>query len=117
MSEHERLTVVGTDVVRQEATEKLTGAALYASDMVLPGMLHAKVKGSPYARARILHIDTSKAQQLVGVHAVLTVTTSTTSSGSTSSTRTSSPRTRCATTARRSPRSPPSRSTSPPARS
>jgi len=64
--------IVGTDVVRQEATEKLTGAAAYASDMVLPGMLHAKVKGSPYARARILRIDTSKARQLVGVHAVLT---------------------------------------------
>ena len=64
--------IVGTDVVRQEAAEKLTGAAEYASDMVLPGMLYAKVKGSPHARARILRIDTAKAQQLVGVHAVLT---------------------------------------------
>jgi CO/xanthine dehydrogenase Mo-binding subunit len=65
------LAVVGTDVPRLEATEKLTGAALYASDMVLPGMLHAKVKTSPYARAKILSIDTSKAERLVGVHAVL----------------------------------------------
>jgi CO/xanthine dehydrogenase Mo-binding subunit len=72
MSESERLTVVGTDVPRIDAVDKLTGAAQYASDLVLPGMLYAKVKGSPHARARILHIDTSKAEQLVGVHAVLT---------------------------------------------
>src|SRR6266508_2305041 len=64
--------IVGTDVPRLEATDKLTGAAVYASDMVLPGMLYAKVKGSPHARAKILRIDTSKAEQLVGVHAVLT---------------------------------------------
>src|SRR6266545_3660358 len=64
--------VVGTDVPRVEATDKLTGAAMYASDMVLPGMLYAKIKESPYARARILRIDTSKAERLVGVHAVLT---------------------------------------------
>src|SRR3954469_19422365 len=75
MSEHNgdhRFTVVGKDVPRTEAADKLTGAAEYASDMVLPGMLHAKVKGSPHARARILRIDTSKARQLIGVHAVLT---------------------------------------------
>jgi CO/xanthine dehydrogenase Mo-binding subunit len=70
MSE-QKFSVVGKDVPRQEAAEKLTGAALYASDMVLPGMLYAKVKGSPHARAKILHIDTSKAAQLIGVHAVL----------------------------------------------
>jgi CO/xanthine dehydrogenase Mo-binding subunit len=64
--------VVGKDVPRLEVAEKLTGAAQYASDMVLPGMLYAKVKGSPYARAKILRIDTSKAEQLIGVHAVLT---------------------------------------------
>jgi CO/xanthine dehydrogenase Mo-binding subunit len=63
--------IVGTDVPRLEATDKLTGAAVYASDMVLPGMLYAKVKESPHARAKILRIDTSKAERLVGVHAVL----------------------------------------------
>ncbi len=75
MSEHSNpsvTTIVGTDVSRQEAPEKLTGAARYASDMVLPGMLHAKVKTSPHARAKILRIDTSKAERLIGVHAVVT---------------------------------------------
>jgi len=64
--------VVGTDVPRVEAVEKLTGDALYTGDLVLPGMLHAKVKQSPHARARILRIDTSRAEALPGVHAVLT---------------------------------------------
>ena len=68
----DQYAVVGKDVARLEVADKLTGAALYASDMVLPGMLYAKVKGSPHARARILRIDTSKAEQLLGVHAVLT---------------------------------------------
>jgi CO/xanthine dehydrogenase Mo-binding subunit len=63
--------IVGTDQPRVEVVEKLTGDAVYASDMVLPGMLHAKIKESPHARARILRIDTSKAERLVGVHAVL----------------------------------------------
>src|SRR4051794_15177808 len=68
----EEHNVVGQDVPRLDAVDKLTGAAEYASDLVLPGMLYAKVKGSPHARARIVRIDTSKAEQLIGVHAVLT---------------------------------------------
>ena len=53
---------VGVDHPRVETTEKLTGDALYTGDLLLPGMLHAKVKKSPHARARILGIDTSKAE-------------------------------------------------------
>jgi CO/xanthine dehydrogenase Mo-binding subunit len=67
----EQFQIVGKDAPRLDASDKLTGSASYASDMVLPGMLHAKVKTSPYARAKILSIDTSKAERLVGVHAVL----------------------------------------------
>ena len=44
---------VGVDHPRMETTEKLTGDALYTGDLLLPGMLHAKVKRSPHARARI----------------------------------------------------------------
>jgi CO/xanthine dehydrogenase Mo-binding subunit len=62
---------VGTGHPRVDAMGKLTGEAVYASDMTLPGMLHARVKGSPHARARILSIETSKAEALHGVHAVL----------------------------------------------
>ena len=38
----QELAVVGTDVPRVEANEKLTGAALYTGDLAMPGMLHAK---------------------------------------------------------------------------
>jgi len=67
-----KLRYVGTAALRSEAAEKLTGSAMYASDMVLPGMLYAMVKKSPHARAKIVHVDTSKAWQIPGVRAVLT---------------------------------------------
>ena len=63
---------VGVDPPPGGSTEKRTGDALYTGDLLLPGMLHAKVKKSPHARARILGIDTSKAESLPRVHAVLT---------------------------------------------
>lgn len=63
---------VGKAVPRVEAIEKVTGTALYVSDMILPGMLYAQVKKSPHARALIKKIDVSKAQALPGVRAVLT---------------------------------------------
>ncbi len=66
------LRYVGTSAERSEVTAKLTGEAVYTSDMALPGMLHAQVKHSPHARAKILRIDTSKAAALPGVRAVLT---------------------------------------------
>ncbi|MDQ2959624.1 MAG: xanthine dehydrogenase family protein molybdopterin-binding subunit [Candidatus Dormibacteraeota bacterium] len=67
-----QMNSVGVSHPRLEAVSKLTGAALYTGDLVMPGMLHAKVKQSPHARARIRSIDTSKAEHLPGVHAVLT---------------------------------------------
>src|SRR5207237_1795745 len=48
------------------------GQALYAADLLLPGMLWGKVLRSPYPHANILNIDTAKARQVPGVHAVLT---------------------------------------------
>jgi len=63
---------VGVSHQRVEVAHKLTGDALFTGDLLLPGMLHAKVKTSPHARARILGIDTSRAEALRGVHAVLT---------------------------------------------
>jgi len=64
--------VVGKSVVRLDALEKVTGKAKYCTDVKLPGMLHAKVLRSPYAHARIIRIDTSKAERLRGVRAVIT---------------------------------------------
>lgn len=73
MSEHNgHPQSVGVSHRRVEVVPKLTGDAIYTGDMVLPGLLHAKVKKSPHARARIVSIDTSRAEALPGVHAVLT---------------------------------------------
>ena len=55
-----------------DAYDKVTGRGKYAGDMMAPNMLHAKVKHSPYPRAKILSIDTSKAEALPGVKGVLT---------------------------------------------
>jgi CO/xanthine dehydrogenase Mo-binding subunit len=63
--------LVGKSAGRVEAVAKLTGGAVYASDMAFPGMLHAQVVKSPHARAKILGIDVSKAEALPGVRAVL----------------------------------------------
>lgn len=66
------LKYVGASEPRAEMTAKITGEAIYASDMAFPGMLHAQVLKSPHARARIVNIDTSRAEALPGVRAVLT---------------------------------------------
>lgn len=49
-----------------------TGAAKYAREVVVPGMIHGKILRSPYARARIKGMDTSRAEALPGVKAVVT---------------------------------------------
>ena len=54
------------------ANRRCSGQAKYAADYSLPGMLHCKVVRSPYAHAKILNIDTSKAERLPGVKAVIT---------------------------------------------
>jgi len=44
----------------------------FSADLYLPGMLYAKVLRSPYAHARILNIDTNRAEKLPGVRAIIT---------------------------------------------
>jgi CO/xanthine dehydrogenase Mo-binding subunit len=66
------LRQISRSPVRHDVADKLTGAALYVSDMTLPGMLYAQVKQSPHARARIRRIDVSRAERLPGVRAILT---------------------------------------------
>jgi CO/xanthine dehydrogenase Mo-binding subunit len=63
---------VGKPVKRLEGPAKVTGRTIYADDMKLPHMLHAKVLGSPYAHARINAIHTAKARAFPGVEAVIT---------------------------------------------
>ena len=57
---------------RVDAWEKVTGHATYASDVYLPEMLMCKLLSSTRAHARIVSIDTSKAEQHPGVRAVIT---------------------------------------------
>ena len=64
--------VVKTRPIRHDGVDKVIGAAKYGADTQLSGMLHGKVLRSPYAHARIRSIDTSKAEALLGVTAVLT---------------------------------------------
>ncbi len=64
--------VIGKPSPRVDGFDKVTGSAIYAADVKLPGMLWGRVLHSPHAHARIVRIDTSAARSLPGVHAVLT---------------------------------------------
>ncbi len=59
------------DLPRQDAFERVSGQAVYTRDVVLPGMLYAKILLSPYAHAKILSIDTNEAEKLVGVRDIM----------------------------------------------
>ncbi len=67
---------IGSYRPRIDASDKAHGRAPYADDMIsertYPGLLHARVLRSPYPRARIVSLDTSRAEQLSGVVAILT---------------------------------------------
>lgn len=64
--------IVGQSVPRFDAVEKASGTAMFTTDFKLPGMLYAKVLRSPYPHAKIINIDTTKAESLSGVKAVAT---------------------------------------------
>jgi len=64
--------VVGTRRMRVDAYERVSGTAKYPSDIVLPGMLYGAILGSPHPNARIRSVDTSAAEAMPGVQAVLT---------------------------------------------
>ena len=64
--------VIGTNLPKVDALERVTGKAAFGADLQLPGMLWAKIVRSPYPHARIKRIDTSQALSLPGVKAVIT---------------------------------------------
>jgi CO/xanthine dehydrogenase Mo-binding subunit len=68
----EELQIVGQRIPKIDAIDKVTGRAKYIQDLKVPGMLHGKILYSKYAHAKIVHIDTSKAEKLPGVRAILT---------------------------------------------
>ena len=61
-------SVVGSSPSRVDAADKVVGRALFGTDASLPGMLVGKVLRSPHAHARIVSIDTSRAEELPGVY-------------------------------------------------
>jgi xanthine dehydrogenase YagR molybdenum-binding subunit len=67
------LAVVGKPTARLDGRAKVTGEAQYTSDVVLPGMLHARRVVSPHAHAIVKRVDTRKAEKLAGVKAVFVV--------------------------------------------
>src|SRR5260370_14027746 len=65
-------TVVGTRPIRHDGADKVTGRALYGADFQMAGLLQGAIVRSPHSHARIVRIDTSKAEALPGVLAVTT---------------------------------------------
>ena len=67
-----KFSVIGKRVPNVDGPEKVTGAAKYTFDITMPNMLYGKILRSPHPHAKILNIDTIKAEKLIGVKAVLT---------------------------------------------
>ena len=67
-----KYAILNTPVHNIDGIAKVTGRATYTFDVTLPRMLHGKILRSPYPHARILNIDTSKAEGLAGVKGVVT---------------------------------------------
>jgi CO/xanthine dehydrogenase Mo-binding subunit len=65
-------SLIGQRVRRSDGTAKVTGEAIYGFDHVEAGMLHARLLRSPVAAGRITRLDTTRAQSMPGVHAVIT---------------------------------------------
>lgn len=64
--------VVGKPLVRKDSVPKVLGRAVYAADIKMPGMLYGKALRSRFPHAKIISIDTSAAEAMPGVHAVMT---------------------------------------------
>src|SRR3984957_17656633 len=67
-----KLKIVGTSPVKHDGIDKVTGRAKFGADLFLPGMLVGKILRSPHPHANIRSIDTSAAEKLAGVKAVVT---------------------------------------------
>ncbi len=72
MAEKKEYKVIGTRPIRHDGVDKVTGRALYGADFNTAGLLHGRVLRSPHAHARILSIDTSRAEAHPGVKGVVT---------------------------------------------
>ncbi len=64
MKNNQNFSVAGTSAHRVDGIEKVTGKAIYTSDIQLPGMAHARILRSPVAHAKVVTVDASKAKAL-----------------------------------------------------
>jgi len=64
------MMAVGVSVPRVDGPAKVSGTAQYTADIELPGLLYARVLRSPYPHARVLRVDSSRAEHLPGVVAL-----------------------------------------------
>ena len=71
-AEAHTFSIIGTSVPRVDGVAKVTGKAKYTGDLVIPGMVEGKFLRSPYAHARIRSVDTTIAEAVPGVIAVIT---------------------------------------------
>ena len=72
MAENKDYKVIGTRPIRHDGVDKVTGRAIYGADFQITGLLHGRVLRSPHAHAKILSIDTSRAEALPGVKGIVT---------------------------------------------
>ena len=63
---------IGRSIPRVDGYERVSGSAVYPSDVVLPGMLYGAILRCPHPHARVKRVDASAAEKLSGVRAVLT---------------------------------------------
>jgi len=66
------LNLIGKSLPRKDGPDKTTGKARYTADMQLPGMLIGGILRSPHPHAKIVNIDTARAEKLPGVKAIIT---------------------------------------------
>ncbi len=64
--------IIGKNIVRKEAFNKVTGTAKYTDDFITTGIYHAELLISPYAHAKIINIDIFEAVSSTGVKTIIT---------------------------------------------
>ncbi len=66
-----KTNILGKRIPRTDAYERMSGAAVYPSDVSLPNMIYGAVKRCPHPHARIKSVDVSAAERMKGVRAVI----------------------------------------------
>ncbi len=67
-----RTRIIGKRVPRVDGYERVSGTAVYPSDVILPNMIHGAILRCPHPHAMVKKVDISKAEKMPGVRAVIT---------------------------------------------